>query len=53
MNRKEFFENIQLDDNGNLKVVIVTGGINEDINNQFEFYSNISLTPEGYLQIKI
>jgi len=53
-NKREFFENVKLDENGNVLCVIVSdGGSDIDINSQYDFYSNIELTEEGYLKITI
>lgn len=53
-NKREFFENIKLDENGNVLCVIVSDtGSDIDINSEYDFYSNIELTEEGYLKITI
>ena len=53
-NKKQFFENVKLDENGNVLCVIVSdSGFDLDTNSQYDFYSNIVLTEEGYLKITI
>ena len=51
-NQKEFFENIALDANGNIIIVINTknGDASKAIN-QYNFFKNITLTDDGYLNV--
>jgi hypothetical protein len=52
-NQKEFFENIQLDVNGNVIIVIEsspTSPIEKGVN-QYNTFKKIQLTPEGYLKV--
>lgn len=52
-NQKEFFENIQLDENGNVRAVLVSGPtlpVEKGVN-QYNFFKKIELTTEGYLKI--
>lgn len=52
-NQKEFFENIQLDENGNVRAVLVnspTLPVEKGVN-QYNFYKKVELTAEGYLKI--
>lgn len=52
-NQKEFFENIQLDANGNVIAVLVnnpTLPVEKGVN-QYNTFKKIELTTEGYLKI--
>ena len=52
-NQKEFYENIQLDENGNVMAVLVnspTLPVEKGVN-QYNFFKKIELTTEGYLKI--
>ena len=52
-NQKEFFENIQLDVDGNVIAVLVpspTGVIQKGVN-QYNTFKKLELTAEGYLKI--
>jgi len=52
-NQKEFFENIQLDVNGNVIVVLVpspTSPVEKGVN-QYNAFKKLELTAEGYLKI--
>jgi len=51
-NQKEFFERLQLDANGNVKVVIVSkSGTDTKSTDQYDFFSKIEITDEGYLKL--
>ena len=53
-NQKEFYENIVLDNDGNVEVVqdnTVKAGTKSL--NQYDFFKRIILTNEGYLQINV
>lgn len=51
-NKKEFFEKIQLDENGNVKIVIVSkSGTESKSTNQYDFFKNVEITEEGYLKV--
>tara|TARA_R110002153_G_scaffold24650_2_gene78548 strand:- start:389 stop:568 length:180 start_codon:yes stop_codon:yes gene_type:complete len=52
-NQKEFFENIQLDANGNVIVLLVpspTSPVEKGVN-QYNAFKKLELTAEGYLKI--
>jgi hypothetical protein len=52
-NQKEFFENIQLDANGNVIVLLVpspTSPVEKGVN-QYNTFKKLELTAEGYLKI--
>jgi hypothetical protein len=51
-NQKNFFQNIALDENGNMIVVLSdeTPPTEKGVN-QNNFFNKISITPEGYLKI--
>jgi hypothetical protein len=56
MNKFEFFQNVQLADNGAVEVVSVTGLTDATIytpGNQKEFFDNIELDENGKLKIYI
>jgi len=51
-NQKEFFERLQLDANGNVKIVIVSkSGTDTKSTDQYDFFSKIEITDEGYLKL--
>ena len=52
-NQKEFFENIQLDANGNVIAVLVASPTSTDEKgiNQYNTFKKLELTAEGYLKI--
>jgi hypothetical protein len=54
-NKKEFFENVKLDENGNVMVIIVddSGNTLTNTKSQYDFFKNVELTEEGYLKITI
>ena len=53
-NQYDFFKNIQLDDDGNVKVVLVTKvDPTEKGISQYKTFGDIELTPEGYLKIYV
>lgn len=51
-NRKEFFQNIFLDENGNLVIVLdsKTNPTEKGIS-QYNTYKKLTLTPEGFLKV--
>ncbi|QDP49152.1 MAG: hypothetical protein Unbinned706contig1001_31 [Prokaryotic dsDNA virus sp.] len=52
-NQKEFFENIQLDVDGNIRAVLVSGPtlpVEKGVN-QYNTFKKLELTAEGYLKI--
>ena len=51
-NKKELFQKIALDDDGNIIAVLnVEVGESESKNNQYKVIKNITLSTEGYLNI--
>lgn len=51
-NKKELFQNIALDDDGNIIAVLnVEVGEGESKNNQYKVIKNLTLSTEGYLNI--
>ena len=54
-NYREFFENIQLDENGNLKCILQTdeGVTLEKGINMYNTYKKLELTNDGYIKITI
>jgi hypothetical protein len=56
MNKFEFFQNVQLTDNGSVEVVSVSGMTNSTITtpgNQKEFFEQIELDENGKLKVYI
>jgi len=53
-NKLGFFRDIQLDEDGNVKVFLVDeSGDSVKPNSELQFYSDIELTEEGYIKITI
>lgn len=51
-NKKELFQKIALDDDGNIIAVLnVEVGESESKNNQYKVIKNLTLSTEGYLNI--
>tara|TARA_R110000796_G_scaffold13290_6_gene43078 strand:+ start:805 stop:984 length:180 start_codon:yes stop_codon:yes gene_type:complete len=49
--QKKFFQNIALDENGNVTMVIESkNGVPEKGNSQFKTFHKLTLTEEGYLK---
>jgi len=53
-NKRGFFRDVQLDENGNVMVYLVNEtGQTLKPNGEYQFYRDIELTEEGYLKITI
>ena len=51
-NKKELFQNIALDEDGNIIAVLKSEvGEGVDVNNQYKAIKKLTLSPEGYLNI--
>ena len=50
--KKEFFQKIYLDENGNMRLIVEseTGPTNKG-SNQYNTFKQLQLTPEGYLKV--
>jgi len=51
-NQKKFFQNIYLDDNGNMVIIVedITNPTEKGVN-QYNTFKKLCLTPEGYLKV--